>query len=374
MKKIFLALLLFGCVIRSAAQGTLLSTPGTTIKTVNNAYIILDNMNVVNNGSFIQATGNGTTKFTGNVDVNISGNSTTTFDKIGIAKTSSKITLQQNLNVAGQVDFSSGLLDLTNSVLNLGTTGVVNGETETSRIFTLGNGYVQITSTLNAPVAANPGNLGAIITTTKNLGSVTIKRGHKAQLNVSGTTPGILRYYDILPAIDNGLKATLRFHYFDAELNGFNENSMELWRQEKKGWIYVGYSSRNATLNYIEKTGIASLSRWTLSGSINPSQKATNNIYTYETLKENSEIKNQLSVWPNPVFQLANVTINAINSSSFSLKLYDVKGSLILMRQGTLLAGKNTMNIEVNNLPSGIYNLVAEWGATIRKTKQLVKQ
>jgi hypothetical protein len=376
MKNTFLILLLVACVMRSSAQGTLQVTSGANIKMANNAFIIFDNMNVVNNGSFVQVIGNGTAKFTGNADVNISGSSIATFDKLNIAKTiSKKVTLQQNVNVVGQVNFTSGLLDLTNSVLNLGTTGTVNGETETSRIFATGNGYVQVINLLNAPVSANPGNLGAIITSTKNLGSVTIKRGHIAQLNVSGFTPGILRYYDILPAIDNGLKATLRFQYFDAELNGLNETTLELWKQDKKSWTNVGYSSRNATLNYVEKTGISALSRWTLStGTSTSPLKAVNNIYTYETIKENSEIKNQLSVWPNPVLQLVNVTINVTNSSSISLKLYDAKGSLILMRQEKLSAGKNIMDIEMSNLPAGIYNLVAEWGAGFRKIKQLIKQ
>jgi hypothetical protein len=379
MKNTFLILLLVSCVIRSSAQGTLQATPGATIKTVNNAFIILDNMNLVNNGNFVQAIGGGTTKFTGNADVNISGSSTTTFDKLNVAKTSTKVALQQNVNIVGQVNFTSGLLDLTNSVLNLGTTGTVNGEMETSRIFTLGNGYVQIINTLNAPAAANPGNLGAIITSTKNLGSVTIRRGHSAQANVSGTAPGILRYYDILPANDAGLKATLRFQYFDAELNGLTEATLELWTQNKKGWTNVGYSSRSTVNNYVEKTGISTLSRWTLSAASKSALTTMNTIYTAEispqtTIKDNSEIKNQLSVWPNPVLQSVNVTITVINSSSISLKLYDAKGSLILMRQGKLSADKNVMTIDMSNLATGTYNLVAEWGTGFRKSKLLIKQ
>jgi len=374
MKNIYLILLLIGCVLRLSAQGTLQTTSGANIKIVNNAFIIFDNINVINNGSFIQVVGNGTAKFTGNADVNISGNSAITFDKLSIAKSGAKVAFQQNVNVVGQVNFISGLFDLTNSILNLGTTGTVNGETETNRIFATGNGYVQVINALNAPSSANPGNLGAIITSTKNLGSVTIRRGHLAQVNISGTAPGIKRYYDILPANDNGLKATFRFQYFDAELNGLTETTLELWKQDKKSWANVGYSSRNATLNYVEKTGIGALSRWTLSTGTSTGPLTMNNIYVDKTIEENSENKNQLSVWPNPVMQLANIIINTINSSPVCLKLYDAKGSLVLMRQGKLSPGKNIMNIETSNLAAGIYNLVAEWGAGFRKTKQLIKQ
>ncbi|HET6722742.1 MAG TPA: hypothetical protein VFH07_08330, partial [Chitinophagaceae bacterium] len=268
MKNIFIALLLMGCVIRSSAQGSLQTTSGATIKTANNSFIVLDNMHIVNNGSFVQAAEDGTIKFTGNADVNVSGSSIIIFDKLNLAKTTNfKVSLQQNVNVVGHVNFTSGLLDLNNSVLNLGTTATLNGETETSRIFTFGNGYVQVINLLNMPVSANPGNLGAIITSTKNLGSVTIRRGHLAQPNVSGTTPGILRYYDIVPTIDNGLKATLRFQYFDIELNNLDESTLELWKQGKKNWSKEGYTSRSTVNNYVEKTNIATLSRWTLSGT-----------------------------------------------------------------------------------------------------------
>jgi hypothetical protein len=61
MKNTFLILLLVSCVIRSTAQGTLQITSGANIKTANNAFIVLDNVNVVNDGSFVQAIGDGTT-------------------------------------------------------------------------------------------------------------------------------------------------------------------------------------------------------------------------------------------------------------------------------------------------------------------------
>ena len=363
-----------GCIVRSSAQGSLQATPGATIKTANNSFIVLDNMHLVNNGSLVQAAGDGTIKFTGNSDVIISGSSITVFDKLNLAKTTnSKVALQQSVNVVGQVNFTSGLLDLINSVLNLGTTATLNGETETNRIFSFGNGYVQVINSLNAPVSANPGNLGAIITSTKNLGSVTIRRGHLAQINVSGTTPSILRYYDILPTIDNGLKATLRFEYFDIELNNLNESTLELWKQGKKNWSKEGFTSRSTINNYVEKTNINALSRWTLSGAINSPLTKVNSGYT-APVKENTESQNNLSIWPNPVLNLANVTIDVNNTSSISLKLYDATGSLILKRQENLTAGKNTMRIDMHKMPSGTYILLAESGAGLKMIEQVIKQ
>ncbi len=56
------------------------------------------------------------------------------------------------------------------------------------------------------------------------------------------------------------------------------------------------------------------------------------------------------------------------------IKLYDAKGSLILMRQGKFPAGKNIMSIDMSCLTAGTYNLIAEWGAGFKKIKQLIKQ
>jgi hypothetical protein len=359
MKNIFIILLLVGCIVQSSAQGFLRVSPGATINTVNNAFIVLDNVNVINNGSFNQSIGNGTIKFTGNGDATISGSTVATFDKLNIAKTSSKVALQQNMNVLGQASFTSGMLDLSNSILNLGSTGTLNGETETSRIFTLGNGYVQIITMLNTPVAANPGNLGAIISATKNLGSVTIRRGHLAQANITGNIPGILRYYDILPAVDNGLKATLRLQYFDAELNGRNETILELYKQDKKGWVNIGYSSRSTVNNFVEKIGITGLSRWTLSTNASMTQlKTATNIYGEEI---SSGIKDQISVWPNPVRHMVNVNIELKKSSSVLLQVYDTKGSLVFVKNEKLLVGKNIVHIDMHTFSAGTYSLIVSW-------------
>src|SRR5207253_1829511 len=106
--------------------------------------------------------------------------------------------LQSNLSVVTKVNFSGGLLNLNNNILDLGTTGIFTSESEISRAFTTGTGYIQATGILNNPSSANLGNLGAVITSTTNLGNTIIRRGHKPQ-TVSGTNNSIQRYYDIIP-------------------------------------------------------------------------------------------------------------------------------------------------------------------------------
>ena len=74
-----------------------------------------------------------------------------------------------------------GCLNLNGFNADLGTTGRLDAENENSRITGTNGGEVFFSTELNAPAGANPGNLGAIITSTQNLGNVLIKRGHRSQ-------------------------------------------------------------------------------------------------------------------------------------------------------------------------------------------------
>ncbi len=123
-------------------------------------------------------------------------------------------------------------------------------------------GLYQATQTLNAPAAANVGGLGATITSAANLGSVVVTRGATAQTGGSGQS--LLRYYDITPATNSGLNATLVFAYADDELNGNTEAGLSLYRSPTGAapWTQRG-GTVNAGANTITLTGIDAFSRWT---------------------------------------------------------------------------------------------------------------
>lgn len=147
-----------------------------------------------------------------------------------------------------------------------GTAGMLNGEDENSRITGINGGEVSITDTLNAPAALNPGNMGAVITSSQNLGVTTIERGHFPQTALGESGVSIHRYFDIAPASNAGLNATLRIYYFDAEKNALDENNFVLWKSpDNVTWTDMGQSSRDAIANYVEQPGLDDFSRWTLS-------------------------------------------------------------------------------------------------------------
>jgi hypothetical protein len=65
MKKILIIFIMLIPVIPLFAQSVLKITPGTTLKTTNNAFIVLNNASLNNNGIIQQTISSGTFKFTG---------------------------------------------------------------------------------------------------------------------------------------------------------------------------------------------------------------------------------------------------------------------------------------------------------------------
>ena len=254
-------------------QAQLYIQSGATVTTTGAAIITLQNSGLRNNGSIVQQPGGKFLFAGGNTDT-ISGTAlTTTFDSLQIAKTGTgKLVLQQAVTTNAAVRFTSGNIDLAGNVLQLAPAAILLGENASSRIVNNAQGgYVTITRSLNAPSAANPGNLGAIITSAQNLGSTVIRRGHNSQQTLGGTGSSINRYYDITPANNTAVNATLRLTYFDAELNSLSETDLNLYKSNNNtNWTNVGYTTRDASANYVEKTGIADFSRWTLSSFNNP--------------------------------------------------------------------------------------------------------
>jgi hypothetical protein len=175
------------------------------------------------------------------------------------------MTLQQDINVHNQVVFQSGLLDLNNHIVKLDPTAMLVGEQNSSRAISPLGGEIRITQALNAPQDVNPGNLGMVITSTANLGSTRISRGHKLQ-TMNGAGSCIERYYDITPQFNNNLSALLRSYYFQQELNGQVESSLRFSRSIDSGstWANAGTTTVDASLNFANLSGVQSMGRFTL--------------------------------------------------------------------------------------------------------------
>lgn len=261
MKKIILSIITI--LLFSSGYSQLKIEDGANWIVYGNTTVGLNDVGLINNGAL--NAGTGSFKFTGTQNTGITGVNLPAFYIMEIAKTNNaKVVLSRDVNVNSSINFISGLFDLSSSKCILAAGANIAGETETNRIIG-GTGFIEITQILNSPNGSNPGSLGAFITSSSNLGSLTIRRGHQS-LTGTGLTSSINRYYSIIPTNNSGLNATLRLKYFDAELNGQNENSLVLY-QGVNGfttWNNLSRTSNSTTSNYVEKTGIDNFSFQTL--------------------------------------------------------------------------------------------------------------
>ncbi len=264
MKKIifFLSIILVPALVFSQLK----ITTGTSFTTTGNVHIVLADMDFLNNGT-LDATGS-TVKFSGVNNSNILGNSIH-LQNITVDKPVGKqLNLLGTLYVNGQVNFISGNIELNDKEILLGSTGSLVGESETSRATSNNYGFINANGVLNAPNAVNLANLGLVITSPVNIGLVSITRNFDSQDLPSGGK-GIKRNYDIFPTVNANLNATITIKYFDAELNGLDENSLTQFHRD--GYLIYsnkGFSARDAATNYVTQAGYDNLYKVTLS---NPS-------------------------------------------------------------------------------------------------------
>lgn len=255
-------IILFFLPLLIHAQGGFIIEENTHVVIEGNPNLIINNGKFVNDGNF--DADNSTVIFTGSAptaESTIGGTTNTVFNNLTISKSLNNVRLDYDVDVNGDVEMSGGLLILNYSDIILG--GSLIGETETSRITGPDGGAIIKTVDLNAPAAENPGNLGIEITTSENLGSTTIRRGHVPYDNEGNYS--INRYFSIDPANNSNLDATIRIHYFDAELEGQVEGDLNIWRYDDTDWISFGSESSNTSDNWVETSNIPFFYIFTLS-------------------------------------------------------------------------------------------------------------
>ncbi|HEX6182034.1 MAG TPA: T9SS type A sorting domain-containing protein [Chitinophagaceae bacterium] len=263
--KLFLFLLLIFPL--GAAAQTLTIGAGAQFALNGPVQLTLHNTSLINHGIFAEGTSR--VRFTGNFSTSIGGTQALQFFELEINKTNNNpfnnpVFLGRPINITQRLLFVAGHLNPNSFNIDLGSTGRLEGENDDSRIIGSSGGKVIATAVLNGANNTSPGNLGIFISSTQNMGNVTIRRGDQAHATTPGVT--ILRYYDIIAQNNNNLNATLRFHYLNAELYGTDENSLVFIKSTNNGISFTneGFSSRNTTANYVEKSGINSFARFTL--------------------------------------------------------------------------------------------------------------
>lgn len=170
-------------------------------------------------------------------------------------------TLSSGMTVNGNLLLEKDM-SLNGQTVTLGPTGYL---VEGTGSFSGTTGMITTTRPLNNINAVNVAGMGAVITTSADMGQTTIIRTHNVQANTI-TGSSVLRSYDISPATNTGLNATFVFSYDDAELNSIAESNLGLFRSTDGGTTFTARGGTvNTTNNTITLTGMNAFSLWTAS-------------------------------------------------------------------------------------------------------------
>jgi hypothetical protein len=67
-----------------------------------------------------------------------------------------------------------------------------------------------------------------------------------------------------------------------------------------------------------------------------------------------------LIIFPNPVAEVLNIQLYAQQQETAILRIYDLKGAVILHKQINIAKGNNFLKQDVSNLPEGTYYVVIQ--------------
>lgn len=140
--------------------------------------------------------------------------------------------------------------------------------------------------------------------------------------------------------------------------NPLNEDGLDWWANTADGSGYI--QLRSGKNNSMLKSFGADFGT-----------KHVWNFYTSFNMSIDDETKLEgmlLDVLPNPAINTANINIETINNTTYTLKVYDASGRLVFEKNGNELSA----NYQINDLSSGIYTAVFTQGENVLSKKFVV--
>ena len=304
--------------------------------------LVLNNISLINNGYF--ATDSSRVLFTGDAftaSSTIGGSIPISFYDLTIGKSAYDVRLNNNAGIRGHIIMSSGNLQLDQYTLDLGSSGSITGERSNSFITGKEGGNITATALLMTPRGANPGNIGVEINSPENPGWTVITRGHVPQMNTNGST-SIQRYFDIKPAMNSHLHATLRFFYLDGEIGENNKEDLAVFSNADRQpeWLARGRDASNTSANWVTKGNMDELHRFTL--AVMPSRISG---------------KAFARVYPNPAHETFTVVLSSTAEKDVLIYLYDQAAHVLEMKKIHCQPGTNTVEWRVAAFAAGTYYL-----------------
>ncbi|MHC1738136.1 MAG: T9SS type A sorting domain-containing protein [Ignavibacteriaceae bacterium] len=221
-----------------------------------------------------------------------------------------------------------------------------------------------------AQLTENPGNavLGKVsVTRILQQGVNETFGGIGLEINAGGGAPGMTeairinnprpavfggrRHYEINPANNSGLNATMRFFYNEDELGTLNENNLALYKAVDNGanWIKMG-GIVDATNNNLVLSGINDFSFWAVNDKDTP----------VVGVKDNEMIPAEFRLsqnYPNPFNPRTIIEFTLSEEGMTELRIFNIIGQEVarLFSENGKAGQLFRVHFDASELPSGIY-------------------
>ncbi|MEM7368687.1 MAG: T9SS type A sorting domain-containing protein [Bacteroidota bacterium] len=306
----------------------------------NNGVMMIEG-DLTNNSSLNVSDGQGQVELNGFSPQTIGGSSASGFHDLRLSNPSG-LMLDQDISVGGTLDMEFGNLDLNGQIISLSETASLMGESDTSRIFGA-TGEIQTTRDLGTPAGMNIANLGVEITSSTNMGSTRIIRGHTTQM--VGTGNSIERYFDIIPANNSNLDADFRMYYFPSELNGQDANTLALFRLNSGATNWTpALGNSNVAGGYVEQSGIDAMALWTLSSD-----------GTTSITDPRPEL--QAGYFPNPMESGHILHVTGLEAGIYAFRLFDARGRQVHAEDLQAFSPDVDVQVSLPHLALGMYTM-----------------
>jgi hypothetical protein len=257
------------------------------------------------------------------------------------------MTLGANVTVNGTCALPGSDITTGAYTLTLGPTAVLT-ENDGKTVV----GTVRTTRTAAQSVNQTFGGIGIELNAAGGApGVTTATRVTGTPLSINGTD-GIGRYFDLSPANNSGLDATVVLHYDESELNGIDENHLAVFSRNGGVWAKLA-SILDPTGNSVTFSGIDVLETLTL---------GPDNITAVEDdLTGIPDATRLASIYPNPFNPTTKIVFDLSEKSPVHIAIFDASGRLVCtLQNGVLGAGRHDVtwrgvSDSGNRVSSGIY-------------------
>jgi hypothetical protein len=216
-------------------------------------------------------------------------------------------------------------------------------------------GTVTATRTVSESVNERFGDIGLEVNAGGMApGVTTVTRVTGTALDIAGSS-GIERYFEISPANNAGLGATVVVHYDESELNGIVEADLEAYsRYDTEGDWFAGDAVVDEVANTVTAAGLNSLGTLTLGpgGIVTDVEDEGGRV---------PEVTRLVSVYPNPFNPVTRIRFDLSGRGPVSIVVYDVNGRAVrTLKDGMMEGGSyeliwNGIDSTGARVSSGIY-------------------